>query len=399
MKNFLERSYGILVYQDDLLSTALELAGYTWETVDKFRKAVGKKIPAEMKKQHVIFVEGCVANSGMTPAQAEGLWALFEPFQGYGFNKAHAASYGRLAYQTAYMKANYPTAYMSAVLTADAGDVETIAEIITECKRMNVEVLPPDVNESFGPFSVVPARDDEEEKIRFGLHSIKNFGEGVADAIIEERKTNGPYASLEDFLTRVTDKNLNKKSLEALIQSGALDAFGERGQMQANIDLLLAHHKQSLSYNKEQDSLFGGSMMPISSLRLAPAEPATMAQKLLWEKELLGLYVSGHPLDAHKEFLEKTNTNIQKMKGLPPGVTSVVYGLIEDARTILTKNGEKMAFVKISDMTGTLEVVLFPRVYRECQELVVSGICIAVRGKVSSRNGELSLLADKAKKM
>ncbi len=398
MKSILERSHGVITYQDDVMLIAIELGGFTWVEADKLRKAMGKKIPALMEEQKIKLSEGLVAH-GMSAEKADELWKLIEPFAAYGFNKAHAASYGRVAYQTAYMKANYPTAYMASILTAESGDVDKIAEIITECKRMDIEVLPPDVNESFGPFSVVPAKDGHPEKIRFGLHSIKNFGEGVADAIIEERKANGPYTSLDEFLTRVTDKNLNKKSLESLIKSGALDAFGERGQMLANIDMLLSHHKQSLVHNKEQDSLFGGGMIPLSSLHLLPAEPATTPQKLIWEKDLLGLYVSGHPLDVHKAFLEKTNTNIQKMKGLPPGVTSAVYGLVEDVRVILTKKGEKMAFVKISDMTGALEVVFFPRVFVESIDCIVPGTCIAIRGKISFRNGELSLLADKAKKM
>ncbi len=402
MKEFLERSYGILVYQDDLLSTALELAGYTWETVDKFRKAVGKKIPEEMAKQHVIFVNGCIQHSNMTEQQAEGLWALFEPFQGYGFNKAHAASYGRLAYQTAYMKAHYPAAYMAAVLTADAGDIDTISGLISGCKQMGIEVLPPDINESFGDFSVVPKEktEDKTEKIRFGLHSIKNFGEGIADVIIEERKQNGPYESLESFLERINDKNLNKKSLEALIQSGSLDRFGERGAMLANIQLLLSFNKESGTRGKSQDSLFGGESGPFfSHVTLAPAEVASQEQKLVWEKELLGLYISGHPLDKHAKFLEQTNTSIAKLKQLHPNMTSVVYGLIEDVRLIMTKKGDKMAFVHISDLTGTLEVVLFPKTFQEFREVAQIGVCAGFKGKISARNGEMSLIADKVKKI
>lgn len=402
MKNFLERSYGILVYQDDLLSTALELAGYTWETVDKFRKAVGKKIPEEMAKQHTIFVQGCVEHSQMTVQQAEGLWALFEPFQGYGFNKAHAASYGRLAYQTAYMKAHYPTAYMASVLSADAGDVDKISELISGCKHMNIEVLPPDINESFGDFSVVPKdkTTDGTEKIRFGLYSIKNFGQGIADIIIEERKANGPYESLEDFLSRIHDRNLNKKSLEALVQSGSLDRFNERGVMLANINLILSFNKESGEHGRSQDSLFGGAAGPFfSHLSLPPAEPATQEQKLSWEKELLGLYISGHPLDKYKKFFETTDTNIEKLKKMHPNMTSVAYGLVEEVRPIMTKNGDRMAFVRISDYTGTLEVVFFPKTYTELRDSILAGTCIGVKGKLSQRNGEMSLIAERIKKL
>ena len=401
MRTFLERSYGILVYQDDLLSTALELAGYTWKTVDAFRKAVGKKIPEEMAKQHVIFVDGCIEHSGMSKQEAEAIWELFEPFQGYGFNKAHAASYGRVAYQTAYMKAHYPAAYMAAVLTADAGDIEKISEIITECKRMGIEVLPPDINESFLDFSVV-TKDltaDGKDKIRFGLCSIKNFGEGIGNTIIEERKANGEYLSLENFLERIHDRNLNKKSLEALIQSGALDRFGERGALLRNVPELLAHNKQSTQHGGTQDSLFGlfsdNSQSP--KLVFKDMTPATREEKLNWEKELLGLYISGHPLDTHKEFLEKAHASIEKIKSAPAGLTTVVYGLIDEVRMLLTKKGDKMAFLKISDMSDHIEVVAFPKTYEEYQALLIPQTCVGIKGKMSKRNGESSIIADKIK--
>ncbi|MEK7579135.1 MAG: DNA polymerase III subunit alpha [Patescibacteria group bacterium] len=399
MRTFLERSYGILVYQDDLLETALQIAGYTWETVDKFRKAVGKKIPEEMAKQHDIFVAGCIEHSQTTKAEAEGLWNLFEPFQGYGFNKAHAASYGRVAYQTAYLKAHYPTAYMSAVLTADAGNIDEVAITISECKRMAIEVLPPDVNESFGDFSVVTADkiEDGKEKIRFGLHSIKNFGVGVGDAIITERKANGPYTTFEEFLSRVTDKNLNKKALEALIQAGALDRFGERGVMLTNIEEILSYHRHVSTDTGGQDSLFGGMTSTLPTLRMVNAPPATREEKLGWEKELLGLYISGHPLDAFKDFLTSTKTSIQKIGGMPPGLTTVVYGLIDTVRPIMTKKGDKMAFVTLSDTTGSIEVVAFPRILTESKDVFLTGRCVAIKGKISPRNGQVSIIADSIK--
>ncbi len=394
MKDFLDTTFGVLVYQDDLLMTAVEVAGYTWGEVDKFRKAVGKKIPEEMAKQHVIFVEGCQKHGGMTKEKAEAIWKLFEPFQGYGFNKAHAASYGLVAYQTAYMKANYPVEYMAAVLTADSGDVDKVAEIIAGTKRMGIQVMPPDVNESFGVFSVVP----NEMKIRFGLYSIKNFGTGVGDTIIEERKAGGPYKSLADFLKRIKDRNLNKKSLESLIMCGALDAFGERGIMLSNIESLLTFNKEAAA-NHNQDSLFGlfaeGS---ISELTLAPGEPATKSNMLKWEKELLGLYVSGHPLDAFAEKLANRGKTINQVKeSTYEGVETVIGGIIEDLRLVLTKKGDKMAFVKIADMSGSIEVVFFPKLYAEKQALIVPEACLAIKGKFSMRNGDASIVAEAVK--
>jgi len=199
MKKFLETTYGVLVYQDDLLMTAIEVAGYSWEEVDKFRKAVGKKIPEEMAKQHQIFVAGCIKHGGLTKEKAEEIWQLFEPFQGYGFNKAHAASYGIVAYQTAYMKAHYPVQYMTAILQAEAGDAEKVSAIVHECQRMGIEVLPPDVNESFRNFAMVSKAGDKG-RIRFGLSAIKNVGEHICEVIYRERKNNGPYKDLKDLL-------------------------------------------------------------------------------------------------------------------------------------------------------------------------------------------------------
>jgi len=399
MEKFLDKSYGILVYQDDLLSTALEVAGYTWQTVDKFRKAVGKKIPAEMARQHEIFVAGCIEHSGMTKSQAEELWDLFEPFQGYGFNKAHAASYGRVAYQTAYMKANYPVVYMSAILTADAGDVEKISEAITECVRMGIPVLPPDINESFSDFTVVKKKDSEDgvERIRFGLSSIKNFGEGIGNVIIEERKANGKFSSLADFLSRIHDRNLNKKSLESLIKCGALDRFRERGALLAAMDEVLAYNRAIGKAPEHQDSLFGAEASGPVPLTVPEAKPATLADKLSWEKELLGLYISGHPMEVYKNAIPSSALSISKVMTLESGMMTAMYGVIDECRAIMTKSGEKMAFVKLSDMSGGIEVVFFPRTYREFRDLLVPTACIAVKGRLSARNGEKSIIAEHAK--
>lgn len=394
MEKFLDKSLGLLVYQDDLLFTAMELAGYNWESVDKFRKAVGKKIPEEMAKQHEIFVKGCQEHSGMTKDEAEKIWKLFEPFQGYGFNKAHAASYGKVAYQTAYMKANFPAIYMAAVLTADSGDIEKIGEFIAECKRMGIEVLPPDINESFSDFTVV-RNEGEEDKIRFGLTSIKNFGEGIANTIIEERKNNGKFTDIEDFLSRITDRNLNKKSLEALIKCGAMDTFDERGKLFQNIERMLTYSKEFKGSNNNHDSLFssiGGKSVHIT---LDETPPATLDQKLSWEKELLGLYISGHPLDKFKEKFEKNKISIKKIKDMPVEGNVVVGGIIEDIKKFITKGGETMAFMKIADLDDNIEVVVFPRVFEAHKEFLESQKCVKMEAKFSKRNGSPSLIAEK----
>ena len=398
MKDFLNTTYGVLVYQDDLLITALEVAGYSWGEIDKFRKAVGKKIPEEMRKQHISFVNGCQKHGGMSKDKAEELWKLFEPFQGYGFNKAHAASYGHVAYITAYLKANFPAIYMSAVLTAESGDVEKIGVMIKECSRMGIEVLPPSINESFSQFTVVN-NPPSPYKIRFGLTTIKNFGQGISSAITLERKLNDKFKDLANFLDRIKDKNLNKKSLESLIKCGALEEFGERGSMLFNIDNLLEYHRERIRAPKNQDSLFGlmtdTSTLPI--LRLLNAPAATQKDKLLWEKELLGLYISGHPLEAYKNKLLSVKVNIEKLSNLQEGTETVIAGIVEEVRDVLTKGNERMVFMRLADLSGVIEVAIFPRILNEFRSFIQPETCIAIKGKISKRRGETSFIAEKIK--
>jgi DNA polymerase-3 subunit alpha len=409
MQEYLDFSYGVLVYQDDVLLTAIKLAGYSWLEADKLRKAMGKKIPEVMAAEKEKLIKGFIEKGHLSPALAETLWKLIEPFAAYGFNKAHAASYGKVAYQTAYMKANFPVEYMAALLTAEAGDIDTVSIYVAECKRLQIPVLAPDVNESFGDFTAIISKnaprtakaaalggDIEQDSIRFGLYSIKNFGRGVADAIIAERKRGGKFTSLSDFLRRVKDQNLNKKGLESLIECGALDSLGERGAMLASIELMLEYHREA---TKEQahDSLFSDLGASATDLTLPPAPEATMQERLAWEKELLGLYVSGHPLDRFKTQLAKSPITINELKQKTPGITAVAAGMIEDVRTILTKNGDQMAFIKITDFGGTIEAAIFPRIFQEYKAIIKPETVIALKGRLSSRNGEMSLVADKMK--
>ncbi len=397
MKKYLQESLGVIVYQEDVLLSAIELAGYSWLEADKFRKAIGKKIPAEMAAQKEKLTRGIVEN-GQTKEFADRLWKLFEPFQGYGFNKAHAASYGKVAYQTAYMKANYPIEYMSAVLTADSGDIDKVSVMISECEHMGISVLPPDVNESFGPFSVA-LRKDGSEAIRFGLHSIKNFGEGIADVIIKERKKNGPFANLADFLKRIQDRNLNKKSLESLIKCGALDSLENRSSMYNNIETLLTYNREFAQLPDDQNSLFGALPKNESALRLEEGAELSHKEMLAWEKELLGLYVTGHPLDEYKELL-KDRATIQRInEELREGMLGVASGIVEEIKPITTKKGDKMAFLKIADFTGSIESVIFPKLYAQHEAILQPERCIAIKGRKSLRNGEISLVAEAIKEL
>lgn len=417
LKKILDDTYGVITYQDDLLFIAIELAGYDWNTVDKFRKAVGKKIPEEMAKQEVIFIEGCQKYGGLSKQKAEDLWKLFDPFKGYGFNKAHAASYSQVAYQTAYMKANFPAEFMTALLTGDSGDTEKIAVAINECKRMGISVLPPDINASFGDFAVIKGslaknltmeaksiQDNSftNDQIRFGLFTIKNLGAEIAEAIIEERKARGPYKSFSDFLDRVDHKNLNKKSLEALVKAGAFDAFHER-------NLLLHNLQKALDYNKEikeasqknQSSLFAlaedKSTLPV--LKLESVTPASFDEKLKWEKELLGLYISGHPLDKHKKKLEKRKMNISQVNEMADGVPVLIAGLVTEIKKIMTKNNDPMLFIKILDLTGEIEAVVFPKTLQTYGQFVREEACISIKGRISIRNNNSNIIVNEIKEV
>jgi DNA polymerase-3 subunit alpha len=399
LEKILDKTYGILVYQDDLLMMAHLIAGYSWGEVDKFRKAVGKKIPEEMAKQKEKFIEGCIKHSKWSPKKAKEVWKWIEPFAAYGFNKAHSVSYGRVAYITAYLKAHFPAIYLSAVLSSESGETEKIAETIEECKRIEIPVLPPDVNESFSQFTVI--KDGDKSRIRFGLVTIKNFGQGIASSIIEERKRGGHFKSLPDFLERIKDRNLNKKSLESLIKAGALDCFGEsRGTLLANLDLLLAFNKESGAGHADQNSLFGlmddHSSVPV--LTLIPAPAVDMRDQLAWEKELLGLYISGHPLEKYRDNIAKSDMNIKKAFETKKDGDAVVIAVIVTAiRPIQTKKNETMAFMTVADFSGSAEVVVFPRNYKESANLLQIDKCLAIKATVNSRNDEKGFVLERAK--
>ncbi len=404
LEPILKNSYGVLVYQDDLLIMAHDLAGYTWGEVDKFRKAVGKKIPEEMEAQREKFIKGCMSTSGWSEKKSTEIWKWIEPFAAYGFNKAHSASYGRVAYQTAYMKAHFPVPYMTAILTAESGDVDKIATIINECRRIDIEVLPPNINASFGGFTIVSQNQEElmhSRTIRFGLYTIKNLGVDIADAIISERKRGGVYTSIGDFLERITHKNLNKKSLEALVMCGALDDLAERGELMASSENLLEYSRE-LNKNTTQTSLFGADTgVTVGSLTLTSAEPIALRTRLAWEKDLLGLYVSGHPLESWQEVIEKTKNNIALVKSESRTDAYVMLAvLIEEIKEFTTKTkNERMGFVRLNDFTGSIEAVAFPKIYKAKKDLFIAGKCVGIKAKVSERNGEKSLLIEEIKEL
>lgn len=389
MKDILSMSYGIITYQDDVLLIAIKLAGYTWEEADKLRKAMGKKIPKEMAAQKEKFIGGCAKN-GLAEDKAQELWKLIEPFAAYGFNKAHAASYAMVAYQTAYLKAHFPAEFMTAVLTADAGDMEKVAAAVAECAPMNMEVLPPEVNESREGFTMV-----DDAHIRFGLLAIKNLGEDVVRVILEERDAHGPFRSVEEFIRRISAKSANKKSFEALAKSGALDALGERGKLLANMEDLLRWGRETRAAAESgQRSLFhdAGERLPV--LRNAP--PASREERLAWEKELLGLYLTEHPFRDIAAALKGILVPCARVKEEDARALIRVGGIISRAKRITTRKGEGMMIVQIEDPTGFAEAVVFPRLYKETESVWREGANVMISGRRSARDEETRFIAEGA---
>ncbi|PJE75655.1 DNA polymerase III subunit alpha [Candidatus Uhrbacteria bacterium CG10_big_fil_rev_8_21_14_0_10_48_11] len=390
LKSILERSYGIVTYQDDVLLIAIEIAGYSWEEADTLRRAMGKKIPAVMAAEKERFISGCMNTSKLTGPKAEELWKLIEPFAAYGFNKSHAASYGIVAYQTAYLKANYPCAYMTAVLRAESHNLDKVGEIVAECRRMGIEVLPPNVNESYEHFTWL-----DEQHIRFGLLAIKNVGEDVARALIEERKENGPFASLEDFLLRMQTKNFNKRFLESAIKSGCLDEWGERQQLLNGTEAMLRYNRAAATAAaSRQATLFGEAMNAPLPLILEEVPPADTKQCLTWERELLGLYVTEHPLQAFASGIAPFTIPVGHLPFYRSDDVIGVGAVIDTVRRITTKKGDLMCFVKVSDATASAEIIVFPSTYQKSPTVWEPDNIVLVAGKVARHEGEVQIIAD-----
>jgi DNA polymerase-3 subunit alpha len=411
MKPALESTYGVIVYQEQVMQISKELSGFTGGQADTLRKAIGKKQVEVMRKMKKEFIEGAVKKSGADSKQMDSFWKQLEDFAAYCFNKSHAACYGLIAYQTAYLKAHYPAAYMAALMTSDYDDTDRLAIEITECKHMGIEVLPPDVNESFVEFAVVPTGDPLHDPIRFGMNAVKNVGTGAVEEILRGR-TDGVFESLEDFFSKVNPRIVNRKALESLVKSGAFDRYGSRNALLHNIDTCLAFaariQKESLS---GQEDLFGNAleipehMKPKINLEKGGIEYSS-AEQLKWERELLGLYLSQHPLKAFETYLEELALPIGDLKPEMDSRLTVIGGAVTDMREIVTKNGQKMAFVKIADMTGEAELVLFPTVYQQTAGIWERDRVLLIRGKVNAKDrvtGELmqdiKILADEAREI
>lgn len=395
LEPILKNTYGIGVYQEQMMQIARDLAGYTLPQADTLRKAIGKKIKSLLDEQREKLIAGMKRN-GIDAKTVEAIWELFPPFARYGFNRSHAACYAMVAYQTAYLKAHYPAEFMAALLTADQGDIERTAFLVGECRKMKLNVLAPDVNESDERFTVV-----NPQTLRFGLAAIKNVGENIVQAIIEERGRKGKFSSISDFIERIHHKDLNKKSLESLIRAGALDALGERGQLLANVDNLLEHARSSSrSAASGQSSLFAmAADASMTAVRLNPAAPASKRDMLAWERELLGLYISSHPLEDFRERLSRRAIPINRLALAAMNGRATVGAIVTTIKKIVTKSGKPMLFVNLEDFSGKIEAVVFPDFLERYPTAWQTDKILLVSGKLSSRDGELKLLCEAAEEV
>ncbi len=394
LEPILAKTYGIAIYQEQIMEIARDLAGFTYGEADILRKAVGKKIHKLLKEQEEKMIFGMIKNK-IPEKTARKIWEFILPFASYGFNRSHAACYAMIAYQTAYLKANFPEAFMAALLTSDEDSIERIAVEVAECEKMGIQVLPPELNESYTNFTVV-AQGPEAKTIRFGLKAVKNVGENIAKIIIHERKDHGNYKNLEDFLIRIKDKDLNKKSLESLIKAGALDSFNERNLMLLNTEKLLTFSKKFT--DTPQNNLFAN--IPLVSapvLKLDPASLATKQMKLSWEKELLGLYISDHPLKEYAELLKNVATPINELSKYLGKNQIKIVGIVTKIQKINTRNGQPMFFVNLEDNSGKCEALIFPKVLSETYSLWQEDNIVILTGKANDKEGAIKFLADSAK--
>lgn len=413
MKEYTEQSLGLLVYQDDVLLTVVNLAHYSWEEADKFRKAMGKKIPAEMAKQKERFVEGCVAN-GMRRDKAEKLFSLIAPFAAYGFNKAHAASYAMIAYQTAYMKANFPVEFMAAVMTAESDNTDKVASAIEECKRLGIVVLPPDINKSGIDFSLeklkslsikdlerslsIEAQESEvKQGIRFGLSAIKNVGNSAIASILKARQL-GEFSALWNLCSSVDTRLVNRKTLESLIKAGALDSLGSRAAQLLVLDQCLADsHKMVKDRLSGQVSLFEGDDSINTLVTLPQVSEMPLEQLLIFEKELLGFYLHEPPyLKKLSQVVKYVTLKIADLSDDRIGQRVTLGGVITAVKKVFTKKSNaEMAFIKVSDGLTEFEAVIFPSVFDMSKNFLIKDQVILAVGRIDKREEEMSLVVDK----
>ncbi len=397
LEPILGETYGICVFQEQIIRILTDIAGYTPGEADLVRKAVGKKKREELIRHRATFVRGAHEHSGIKEEAAHKIFDAFEYFARYGFNKAHASDYAIITVQTAYLKAHYPVEYMTALLTVEQHNTEKVGLLIAEARRLGIAVLPPNVNYSGPDFTIEEGEDGPA--IRYGLGAIKNVGEGPVEVILQAREQGGPFRDLDDFCQRVDLRQVNRRALESLIKAGALSDFGRRAQLLAVMDRMMSISQQAHGAAR-QFSMFD---MPAfaSAAGLAADLPAvddvSRKEVLAWEKELIGAYVSDHPLSRVWADLENSITVLTgQIDDSMGGQNVTIAGMVNSVRPIVTKKGDPMAFAQIEDLQGTIDVVIFPRVWEQTRELWKPDRVLIVRGKVSTRDGEPSIVVESA---
>jgi len=390
LKETLEATYGLPVYQEQVMQIAAVLAGFTPSEADDLRKAMGKKKIEVMAKQREKFVTGAATQHKVPGPLAEEIFTEIEHFAGYGFNKSHSAAYALIAYQTAWLKTHYPVEYMAALLTSEAADTDKIVKYIAECREMGIKVLPPDVNASGSSFTVV------EDSIRFGLAAVKNVGEGAIESIVAARTVHGRFTSLFDFCSHVDLRRVNKRVLEGLVKCGALDSVGaRRSQMTEALDLAMeAAQGTQRDRNDGQVSLFAAAPQPLMEPMLPDVPEWPEHQLLALEKEALGFYVTGHPLGEFAGDLAKLTTASSDFEKLKEGAEIRVGGLVKTVKNYTDRKGETMAFVTLEDLEGTMEVTIFSKLFKTVAPLVVAEAALVVVGKANVTDGGVKILAD-----
>jgi len=406
LEPILAETYGIIVYQEQIIRIATDLAGYNAGEADTIRKAVGKKQKEQLLKHRSTFVEGASAR-GIPGATAEAIFDDIETFARYGFNKAHAADYAVIVCQTAWFKAHYPVEYMAALLSVDRDNTDKVAQVAAACHRMGIKLLPPDINASGIDFTIEPldaALKREEQlhhhrAIRFGMAAVKNVGEGPVRAILEGREAEG-FTNLDELCQRADLRLVGKRALESLIKAGALDSYGSRAALLAVLDRLVAcsaAHHQALDVG--QMSLFGDALPAGGASLLYPLPEAEGDRKaeLAWEKELIGLYLSEHPLhQVADKMAEAVTAMIGSIDGSMAGQPVTLAGMVTSVRRITTRKGDPMAFAQVEDLQGNIEVILFPRVFEATREIWVDDNLVLLRGRVEVRNDRVQVIAESA---
>ena len=397
-RSALESTYGVIVYQEQVMQMSKEMSGFTGGEADTLRKGIGKKIPEVMAKMGKQFIDGAV-NNGVPQHVVEKIWKDILGFADYAFNKSHSACYGLIAYWTAYLKAHYPDAFMAAVMTSDLDDTDRLAIEINECKHMGIQVLSPDVNQSFVEFGVVP----NKQQVRFGMAAVKGVGTGAVEEILRARE-DGDFSSVTDFARRVSTRSVNRKAWESLVRAGAFDTIADRSDILFNLDNILAYgSKVQRDTASNQADLFGGldSAVEIPDITLESApERHSDKERLQWERELLGLYISAHPLDKYDSYFEEQTVPLGSIVPEHDKKAVVVGGVVSSMREIVTKSGSKMAFVQLEDKSGEGEIIVFPSTYEDISSRLKQDEVVRVEGKISSTDrqgnnlGEAKIIAD-----